>query len=157
MPMPTSAVDVSFDILDWTSVSGKFSSLQLPALTAPAGWSTTQLYTTGALIATLFVPGDVNRDGQVNVADIPAMMTALANLTAYQSTSSLTNPQLLLVADLTGDNLVTNSDIQGLSNLLANGGGSGSGSLTAVPEPASLVLLALGGAVALARIAGAKR
>jgi hypothetical protein len=61
--------------------------------------------------------GDINRDGQRTVADVSALMGALADLSAYQSA----NPDLLAVADTTGDNMVTNADIQGLINLLANG------------------------------------
>jgi len=60
--------------------------------------------------------GDINRDGQRTVADVSALMGALADLSAYQSA----DPDLLAVADTTGDNMVTNADIQGLINLLAN-------------------------------------
>jgi len=63
-------------------------------------------------------------------------------LSKYKTNSSLDDAQLRLVADLTADNVVTNADLQGLLVLLANGGGSGGGSLTAVPEPNSWVLAA---------------
>jgi len=161
VPMPTAAADVSFDILDWTNVSGKFSTLQLPALAAPAGWNTSQLNTMGVLTATLFVPGDVSRDGHVNIADISALGGALADLSKYQSThgpggGALTSQQLLQIANLTGDNLANNLDVQGLINYLANNAGAlsapgGDSSVTAVPEPSSLVLLVLGLTTALIR------
>jgi hypothetical protein len=66
------------------------------------------------------------------------MMTALADLGGFQTTSGLTNPQLLQIADITGDQQVTNTDLQGLIDLLASG--SDIGSLAAVPEPSSIVL-----------------
>src|SRR5262245_61876322 len=73
-----------------------------------------------------------------------SFVSALADLNGYQAThgpggGALSDPQLLQIADLTDDDLVTNADIQGLINLLANGGGSGGGSLTAVPEPSSFL------------------
>jgi hypothetical protein len=91
------------------------------------------------LVTTPLVPGDINRDGDVNVSDISAMMAALADLSSYQSTNGLTALQLRQIADLTRDNNVTNADIQGLIDLLANGGGSSS--LAAVPEPPGIVLM----------------
>jgi hypothetical protein len=75
--------------------------------------------------------GDMDRNLHVNVADISALMTALADLNAYQSAKNLFGSNLLAVADTTADLLVTNADIQGLINLLANGGSGGAGSLAA--------------------------
>jgi hypothetical protein len=54
------------------------------------------------------------------------------------------------LGDLNGDGQVTNADLQGLITLLANGGGSGS--LTAVPEPTSSVLMALAGVIILSAV-----
>ena len=68
------------------------------------------------------------------------MLTALTNLTAYQSNHMLTDTQLDLIGDFDGSNSVTNRDIQGLLDLVA----SGNGSASAVPEPSSLLLAALG-------------
>jgi T5SS/PEP-CTERM-associated repeat protein len=45
----TPAAGDSFDILDWQTESGTFSTLQLPALTAGNTWDTSQLYTTGTI------------------------------------------------------------------------------------------------------------
>jgi hypothetical protein len=85
------------------------------------------------------VPGDFNRDGQVNAADIPAMLAALADLSAYQTSKNLSGPQLVLLGDIDGDGVVTNADLQALLTLLKSGGDS----LAAVPEPGSMVLMAL--------------
>jgi autotransporter-associated beta strand protein len=141
----TPAAGNSFDILDWGTLSGKFSSIQLPSLAAPMGWDTSQLYTTGAITATAYLKGDINRDGRVDVADVSALESALADLNKYQSTNGLSAPQLTMVGDLTGDGKVDNADFQRLIIALANGaaGSGGGGSVAAVPEPATWVLAAI--------------
>ena len=90
------------------------------------------------------VPGDFNHDGKVTSANAQAMLSALADLKTYQAANQLTNDELLALADLNGDGHTTNADIQGLLALLS-GTGSGSGSTTALPEPTSILLLAIGG------------
>jgi len=82
--------------------------------------------------------GDLNRDGHVNVADIQAMASALADETGYTTFWGLTSDDLNSLGDFNADNAVNNTDLQGLINYLANG--SGSGSLSAVPEPATWAL-----------------
>ena len=71
----------------------------------------------------------------------------MADLSGYDASHSLTNQQLLDVADINGDKNVTNADLERLICLLANGGGnpSGGATITAVPEPASIVLLVVAG------------
>ena len=50
----------SFNILDWGSLAGTFSSISLPTL-AGLAWNTSQLYTTGVLsVAAAGLPGDYN-------------------------------------------------------------------------------------------------
>src|SRR5262249_27317518 len=39
----------SFDLFDWNSLAGTFSTVQLPALAGGLSWNTSQLYTTGTL------------------------------------------------------------------------------------------------------------
>jgi autotransporter-associated beta strand protein len=138
----------SFDILDWGTLAGKFSTLNLPSLTAPLGWDTSQLYTTGVLSVTPTVRGDFNRDGQVTTADIPAMLTVLTDLNAYAATNSLSPTQLATIGDFDNSTTVTNRDIQGLLDLIANLGG---GAAAAVPEPPPLVLLSIGALAILNR------
>ena len=69
------------------------------------------------------------------------MMAALADLPDYKTANGLTDPeQFLLVADLNGDNRLTNADLQSLLNLIK----SGNGQADSVPEPSCVVLAALG-------------
>jgi hypothetical protein len=59
-----------FDILDWGSLSGTFSSLQLPTLPVTYSWDTSQLYTSGVLsVVGVGIPGDYNNNGVVDGAD----------------------------------------------------------------------------------------
>jgi hypothetical protein len=66
----TPAISDSFDLFDWASFSGSFSTFNLPALGAGLMWDTTQLYTDGAL--SIALAGDFNFDGAVDAADYVA-------------------------------------------------------------------------------------
>lgn len=103
-------------------------------------------------LATVLTMGDINQDGHVNVNDISALMSALSDLPDYQAGTKVRNannttpwdvPDLLDIADIDGDGQVNNADVQALINLVANTN-NGAGTLTAVPEPTSLILLACG-------------
>lgn len=82
------------------------------------------------------VRGDFSHDGHVTAADIPTMLTALADLNAYKSTSGISDSDMLSLGDLNSDGTLTNADAQALLDLLRSGGGP----LAAVPEPTSFVL-----------------
>ncbi|HEX6963008.1 MAG TPA: autotransporter-associated beta strand repeat-containing protein, partial [Lacipirellula sp.] len=71
-PSPT-AGDV-FDILDFTSAAGAFSSLSLPSLTAGLAWDATSLLATGELsvVTAGGLPGDFDADSDVDGADFLA-------------------------------------------------------------------------------------
>jgi hypothetical protein len=59
----------SFDILDWSALSGAFSSISLPRLSGLA-WNTSQLYTTGVIsVASAGLIGDYNNNGVVDASD----------------------------------------------------------------------------------------
>ncbi len=66
-------------------------------------------------MVTTFLPGDFNRDGHINAADILPMMHALADLSGYKKAhSSLSNVQLLDIEDVNGDGKVNDADLQRL-------------------------------------------
>jgi len=103
---------------------------------------------TNVTLTPKLVPGDFGRDGQLTIADISAMLVALTDLSGYQSSHALTDVQMEVIGDLDGSGAVTNADVNALIGLLRTGGGS----LTPVPEPASIAQLAfalLGLAVAV--------
>jgi hypothetical protein len=130
-----------FDLLDWGSISGHFSSVGLPALSAGLAWNSTQLYTTGvlAVVSTNFLPGDFNRDGHVDAADILPAMKALTDPVGYEAQYGVSAADLQIIGDVNGDTKFTNADLQGLLDYLKDGGGS----ISTVPEPASWFLASL--------------
>jgi hypothetical protein len=143
----------SFDIVDWTTLFGTFTTPQ-PSLNGRVVWESLLLNSTGVLsVAATYYTGDFNRDSHVDAADISAMMLALTDFTNYETlfgltSSNLNNQQLLLLGDVNGDGKFDNADLQSFLNLLKSGGGS----TDSVPEPASWVLACL----ALAMVAGTR-
>jgi hypothetical protein len=73
------------------------------------------------------VLGDLNGDGQTGAADVGSLMTAFSDPTKYQSTAHLSPAEFKTVADVNGDGVVNNLDVQALITLIANnhtGGGA---------------------------------
>ena len=155
----TWAAGSELSILNWTGSTGTGGGTdQVTFGTTNGGLATTQLsqihfqgFNGASILATgEVVPqslstrklGDFSLDGHANAADIPAMLVALTDLGGFQSSHALTNDDLLNIGDVNADGKITNADLQGLLNLLKAGGGSGG--TTAVPEPSSILLLALG-------------
>ena len=99
-------------------------------------------------------PGDFNLDGHIDVSDIAVMEQALTNLSAYeQSHGNLMDWQVKSLGDVNGDGKFNNADIQALITLIANNAANGGGQLTAVSEPATLILCVMGfGVLAIRRV-----
>jgi hypothetical protein len=128
----------TFDILDWSTLSGTFSSVTLPTLNGRIVWKSSQLFTNGTLsVVATFLAGDFNRDGHVDAGDVLAMEQALVDLPDYQTAKGLTTAQLMLIGDINGDGEMTNADLQALLIYLKSGNGSGD----PAPEPTSAILL----------------
>jgi phosphatidylinositol-3-phosphatase len=111
------------------------------------------LFQSGVILP--FLPGDFNRDGHVDTADIAAAMAALTDTANYQTGHGLTDPTWFKkVADVNNDGSFNNADLQYLLNTINSGGGSAD----PVPEPASGWLMILAVIVtATAQIAAVRR
>jgi cyclophilin family peptidyl-prolyl cis-trans isomerase len=64
------------------------------------------------------VLGDFSLDGKLTNADLQAGLSALEDLTGYQSTHGLTDAELLTIGDVNHDGLVNSADIAALQKLL---------------------------------------
>ena len=58
----------------------------------------------------LWVKGDYNLDGKLTNADLQARLSALTNITKYQSTNGMSNEEYLAICDINGDGQVNKSD-----------------------------------------------
>ncbi|HEY2759534.1 MAG TPA: dockerin type I domain-containing protein, partial [Pirellulales bacterium] len=87
----------------------------------------------------------VNLDGKVTAADVQSLLTALTNVPAYEAANNnaVSASDFLQIADINGDGVVDNRDVQSLISLVATQP-SGGGAVSAVPEPASFLLFAFG-------------
>jgi hypothetical protein len=73
------------------------------------------------------------------------MLIALKNINSYESIHGMNAAYLDGIGDFNGDFVVNAADLKGMLTLLATGSSGGGGGLSTVPEPASGVLLVLGG------------
>ena len=125
------AVGNSFDILDWGTRTGTFSSVELSGLAAGQAWDTSQLYTTGVIsvVAAAGVVGDYNGNGIVDAADYVAWRN-------NQGTAHV------LPNDPIGGTIGTAQYNQWRAHFgQTAGSGSGARANTPVPEPATAALL----------------
>jgi T5SS/PEP-CTERM-associated repeat protein len=124
----TPAQNNVFDILDFTTRSGTFGTVSLPALSGSLEWDTSKLYTDGTI--RVVFPGDFNSSGVVDAADYSAWRKGLG--TTY---------------------VASDYDVwRAHFGRTAAGAGSSLDAATSVPEPASLALALLStAAITIAR------
>ncbi|HEY2881005.1 MAG TPA: DNRLRE domain-containing protein [Pirellulales bacterium] len=95
------------------------------------------------------IKGDFNQDGAVDNADIQALLNLLqTGSTAYEAAHGLSDLDLQTIGDFNHDGAVTAADLDGLFNLLT-GHGTGNDGPLSVPEPPAVLLLAVGGLLAM--------
>jgi hypothetical protein len=123
------AIGQSFDLLNWGTVAGSFTSVLLPALTS-GSWNTSQL-SAGILSVVSGLAGDYNNNGIVDAADYTVWRDSLG---------STTN----LVADGDGNHVVDAADYNLWKSNFGSHSGSGAGATAAVPEPTALWMLLAG-------------
>jgi hypothetical protein len=114
----TPSAGQSFDLIDWGSLGGTFTSINLPAL-AGLSWNTSQLYTNGVVSVTAGLAGDYNGNGTVDAADYSVWRDGLGAIYTQ------------------ADYDVWKSHF-GQS---AGGGSSQTAAVPAAPEPAALTLM----------------
>jgi hypothetical protein len=134
----------SFDLFDFTSETGSFATINLPAVGAGGSWDLSNLYTTGVIKLTALMSGDANLDGTVDVGDLGALATN------YGTTSGATWAQ----GDFDNNGGVNVGDLGVLATNYGKTVGGGGGianvaSVAAVPEPGAGMLL---GSAAVAMI-----
>jgi hypothetical protein len=122
----------TFDLLDWGTLAGTFSSINLPTL-AVGQWDTSNLYVDGTLSVTL--GGDFNHDGMVDSADYVVWRKGLGTI-YFQSDYDAWRAHY-------GDGVV--------------GSGSGAATAASIPEPTGCTLLILAAFSILARRTSAGR
>ena len=118
----------SFDILDWSTRSGTFATLNLPG--GGLTWNTSQLYVTGVLSVGGLV-GDYNHNGTVDAGDYVVWRKSVGQSGAGPA------------ADGNFNNVIDDGDYEAWRAHFGQTAGSGAGANanTAVPEPATLMLL----------------
>lgn len=129
----------SFDVLDWGSRVGEFSSVILPTLGGTLHWDTTQLYSTGTIsIAGESLLGDYNSNGAIDAADYVVWRDSLGQ----------TGPDL--AADGSGNDIVDQADYdlwRDNFGLLDATGADVVLSSTPSPEPTTALLLSIAGSL----------
>jgi hypothetical protein len=136
----------SFDIFDWVSVSGSFSTIQLPTL-AGLAWDVSQLYATGriSVAAPSVFAGDFDEDGDIDAADLTKWKLG------FGTTSGATHTQ----GDADGDHDVDGADFLVWQLQLGSAAPAGSANAPA-PEPTTSMLIIVA-AVGVRRIGGRVR
>ncbi len=110
----TPAQNNVFDILDFTSRLGTFTTLSLPPLTGSLEWDTSKLYLDGTIRVVL--PGDFNNSGVVDVADYAVWRKGLGT-TYVASDYDVWRTHFGRTATGTGSSLATPSSVPEAASL----------------------------------------
>ena len=126
----------TFDMLDFTTLTGTFDVLSLPALTPGLIWNTSQLYSQGLLsVVAGFLEADFEEDGDVDGAD----------LTRWRNNYGTGTTHVLGDADADGD--ADGADFLVWQRQVGSAPAVVAGAV--VPEPAGWALLMLAAAMVL--------
>ena len=121
----------TFDILDWGTLSGTFSTIQLPMLTDELEWDTSQLYLSGVLRVVGNLSGDYNQNGIVDAADYVVWRKSVSQMG--------TN----LAADGNDNGQIDPGDYDVWRSHFGQAAGNATLSVATVPEPSADTLLLL--------------
>ena len=128
----------SFDIFNFGSLAGSFDAINLPTLTNGLEWDTSSLYLDGTLtVVTSLIVGDFDGSGAVGQGDL--------NLVLLNWGSTASPAGFDASALSTGGPFDGNMSQNELNDVLLNWGNTAEASGgSAVPEPATLALIAVG-------------
>jgi hypothetical protein len=119
----------SFNMLDFTTLTGTFDTFHLPVLNPGLIWSTSQLYTQGVLtVQAGYLEADFDDDGDVDSTDLAIWRNAY---------------NLNQLGDADGDNDSDGRDFLIWQRQFGSAPFTALSANLAVPEPTSLVLLAM--------------
>jgi hypothetical protein len=122
----------AFDLLDWGTLTGVFSTINLPVLPGLA-WNTSQLYTTGVLSVAPAFEADFDEDGDVDGNDLTKWKTGFG----ASGTATHMQGDADADADVDGADFLTWQRQFGSVRAVS----SSTTAATGVPEPTTAVLL----------------
>ncbi|MBA4107867.1 MAG: hypothetical protein C0485_19210 [Pirellula sp.] len=135
----------TFNILDWGSLSGTFSVLDLPALGRGLAWNTSTLYSSGVLSVALDYTADFDQDSDVDAADLSKWKVG------FGTPLSATHMQ----GDANGDGAIDGADFLAWQRQLGSYVPAVSANAP-VPEPSTSMLVIVA-AVGIRKIGGRLR
>ena len=128
----------TFDMLDFTTLTGTFDALDLPVLSPGLVWNTSQLYTQGVLsVAAGFLEADFEEDGDVDAADLLRWRSGFGNFPSGGASHD--------AGDATGEGVVDGADFLVWQRQLnsAPAVAVAQSATGAAPEPSGALLLLL--------------
>jgi hypothetical protein len=134
MNLMTATQSVDFDNLDWSRGAFDFTTFDQPHNMLNL-----------SLNSDFHIAGDFDMDGLLTNADMQAMLAAMKNPDAFEAAHGFSDDDWYSIADINQDGNVDNYDFNSLMSLLVGGDVVQNPNLDfAVPEPASVVMAAIG-------------